>query len=150
MTDGWILFQSGLRGCALPLRLVRATMRPLPVLSLPGAPPFVRGTALIRGAATPVVDVRVLLGDDAPGPAERCILVHTHDTHHVGLLVDEVLGLRTRDSIVVESLSPLVGDIASSFIQSLARLDDRLLTVLRVGSIVPQAVWARLLGGETT
>jgi hypothetical protein len=50
----------------------------------------------------------------------------------------------------VESLPPLLGDAATSVVEDLARLDDRLLTLLRAGNLLPDEVWARLSGSEAT
>ncbi|HZE91839.1 MAG TPA: chemotaxis protein CheW, partial [Rhizobacter sp.] len=50
------------RLCALPLSHVVETMRPLPTETIAGAPDFVCGLAVIRGAPVPVVDLARLLG----------------------------------------------------------------------------------------
>ena len=51
----------GARACAIPLQHVAETMRPLPIEPVAGTPGFVRGVSVIRGAPTPVVDLRALL-----------------------------------------------------------------------------------------
>ena len=125
-------------------------MRPLPVESLPGVPPFVRGTSIIRGKPTPVLDLRVLLGDAADRPPARLVTVRVDVDRRVGLLVDEVIGLRDGRALAVESLPPLLGDAATSVVEDLARLDDQLLTLLRAGNLLPDEVWARLSGSGAT
>ena len=51
--------------CALPLQHVEETMRPLAVEAIAGAPSFVRGVAIVRGAPIPVIEPAVLLSGRA-------------------------------------------------------------------------------------
>jgi purine-binding chemotaxis protein CheW len=80
---------------ALALSDVSETMRPLPIEAAGGLPPAVQGLAIIRGAPTPVVDLRVILGVPA-GPAGRFVTVRAGD-HGVALAVDEVAGVAVLD-----------------------------------------------------
>jgi purine-binding chemotaxis protein CheW len=50
------------RICAVPLTHVIETMRPLPIQQLAGVPSFIKGVAIVRGIATPVVDLSAVLG----------------------------------------------------------------------------------------
>lgn len=67
-----------------------------PVLTrVPGAKPWIRGLANVRGQLLPVVDLRAFLGGGMTntGRSSR-ILVANHREVPAGLLVDEVLGFR--------------------------------------------------------
>lgn len=139
------MFRSGRRLCALAAEYVEESMRPLPVQPLPGLPRFVCGTAIVRGTPTPVVDLRELLGDETERPPLRMLSVRAGAHRRVGLLVDEVVGLR--EALSVEMLPPLLSDAAPGVVEHLGRLDRELLTVLRAGSLLPEEVWAHL---ETT
>jgi purine-binding chemotaxis protein CheW len=77
---GWaLLTRVGGRLCAVPLAHTVETMRLLPVSPLGDAPPFVRGLAIIRGAAVPVVDLGALLGEPA-GAVTRLVLVRVDES----------------------------------------------------------------------
>lgn len=123
-------------------------MRPLPVETVPGVPSFVRGTAIVRGKPTPVIDLRDLLGDEVDRPPARLVTVRVDAERRVGLLVDEVLGLRNAATLSGEPLPPLLADAGAGVVDELARLDGQLLTILRAGSLLPEDVWARLSGAE--
>jgi purine-binding chemotaxis protein CheW len=123
-------------------------MRPLPVETVPGVPSFVRGTTIVRGKPTPVIDLRDLLGDDVDRSPARLVTVRLGPERRVGLLVDEVLGLRDGSTLSVDSLPPLLADAAAGVVDELARLDGELLTILRAGSLLPEDVWARMSGAE--
>jgi len=145
-----VVFLCGVRRCALRAEGVLETMRPLPIDPVPGVPAFVRGVSIVRGEATPVVDLRALLGAPVEDPPTRLIVVRVADPRprRVGLLVDEVLGLRTLDEGVAGDLAPLLRDAARDVVEDLARLDGHLLLLLRAGAIVPSEVAMPLQSAE--
>lgn len=136
------------RLCALPLKDVVETMRPLPVTGVPGAPPFVRGVSVIRGAPVPVVDVGGLLGDPRSDGATRFVVLRLGE-RRAALAVEEVLGLRELTSRQLGELPPLLKD-AGEVVSRVAALDAELLLVLATARLVSDSVWqaAEARGGE--
>jgi len=69
---------------------------PLPQLTpVFGAHSWVKGLANIRGTLLPIMDLRAFLLSDAEQPDRHArILAVQHGDIHVGLIVDEVLGLQ--------------------------------------------------------
>ncbi len=128
--------------CALPLRHVTETMRPLPIEVVAGAPHFVLGLAVIRGIPTPVVDAARLLGhaDTASG---RWIAL-TVGSRQVALAVDSVLGVRPLPTNVRHALPPLLKDANRDLVSELGLLDEALLLVLQGGHLLSDDDWARL------
>lgn len=105
-------------------------MRPLPVRALAATPDFILGVSLVRGAAVPVVDVGVLLGEpDAPGAA-RFIALRIGE-RGVALAVEAVLGIRALPDASLQQLPPLLRDTGSDVLSALGTLDAELLTVLK-------------------
>ena len=127
------------RLCALPLEHVVETLRPLPVEPVAGAPPFVLGLAVIRGAPLPVVDSARLLGaDDAR--AGRFVTVNAGN-RRVALAVDCVLGVRAVAPESLHALPPLLHQADTDVIAAIGLLDAELLLVLRSARLLPdQAV----------
>lgn len=117
------------RLCAIPLEAAVKTLRPLPAQPVAGAPEFVRGLALIRGAAVPVVDLGRLLGGTATS-AGRFVTVRLGADRRVALAVDEVVGVRTLAPDSVAELPPLVHAAAGDAVEA-GILDAELLLVLR-------------------
>lgn len=62
---------------------------------VPGAKPWIRGLANVRGQLLPIVDLRAFLGGGMAsiGRTARVLVVNNRDVP-AGLLVDEVLGFR--------------------------------------------------------
>lgn len=68
---------------------------PTNLARVPGARPWIRGLANVRGQLLPVVDLRSFLGGGVtPSGRTARVLVANHREVPAGLMVDEVLGFR--------------------------------------------------------
>jgi purine-binding chemotaxis protein CheW len=134
------------RLCALPLEHVIETMRPLSVTAVAGAPYFVRGLAVIRGAPVPVLDVASLLGETDASPGRFVTL--TMGTRHVALAVGSVLGVRAIPLGSFRELPPLLHEAGSEVVASIGLLDAELLLVLQSSRLLAQDAWAVLDGSR--
>lgn len=128
------------RLCALPLAHVVETMRALPVEAVAGAPHFVPGLALIRGAPVPVVDTARLLGAQ-DGCANRFVIV-TAGERRVALAVDDVLGVRAVPAGSLHPLPALLHEAGGDVVAAIGLLDAELLLVLRSTRLLPDDAWA--------
>lgn len=140
-SQAWLACRSAGHICALPLAAIAETMRPLPCEPFAKAPPFVRGIAIIRGAPTPVVDMRALMGEEAmdPGstaPAGRFVTVRIN-ARAVALAFDAVLGIHTLDARRVIGLPPLLNNIAGGTVSDVAARDNDLLLFFEASRIFP-------------
>lgn len=138
-----LLARAGSLLVGLPLEHVVETMRRLPCSAVPGAPEFVLGASVIRGAVTPVVSLAALLGAGASG-LSRLITVRA-GRRVVALAVDEVVGVRRLDPAEVTALPRLLEPEAGA-VSRLAALDQDLLLVLETGRLLDEALLARLEG----
>jgi len=129
--------------CAVPLHAVLETMRPLPIAPLTGVPPFVSGASLIRGAATPVLDLESLVLGRAAPSVRRFVTIRTGE-RVAALAVEAVIGLRSLGDAPSGSLTPLLKQVGDSVIESIGTLDAHLLAVLRTTHLVPDDVWQKL------
>jgi purine-binding chemotaxis protein CheW len=141
--DRWLVVRAGSRLCALPVRDVVETMRPLPVEPVAGAPSFVRGIAVVRGEPVPVVDLGALLGDSGEPDLTRFVTLRVA-SRRVALAVEAVLGLRDVETRVAREVPPLLRDVESDGIAAVAVLDGELLLVLRAARLVPEELWESL------
>lgn len=141
-----LLVRLGARRCALPLSSVGETMRPLPLETLPDAPPFVLGLSRVRGEAVPVVDGGALFGRRSAEVPTRYVTLR-FGVRRAMLAVDSVDGVRRVDPSVFEPLPALAGVMAGELVEAVAALDEGLLYLLREASLVPDEVWASLEPG---
>jgi purine-binding chemotaxis protein CheW len=124
------------------------TLRPLPIDSIKGAPEFVSGVSVIRGAPVPVVDLPKMLGGSDVSRTGRFVVVKL-GARRIALGVAEVIGLRTLEPSSLEALPPLLEASRSEFIGALGSLDAQLLVVLQSARVLPESAWAVLRGGGT-
>src|SRR5262245_11827254 len=117
-----LLVRAGAHLCAFPLADVRETMPALPVKPLSGTPSFVRGAALIRGAVTPVVDLRALLGEPLSATPGRFIALRIGD-RTAALAVDEVRGVESLREAGMTGMPPLLRPAASEAVREMGNLD---------------------------
>jgi purine-binding chemotaxis protein CheW len=134
----------GARACAFPLHHVAETMRPLPIKPIAGTPDFVRGVSMIRGAPTPVVDLKALLDNSENSPSYGRFVTLKLDNRRVVIGVDCVVGLMNLDTAQLGEMPPLLRDVTADFIESFGTRDAQLLLVLRAARIVPNEVWTTL------
>ena len=137
-----LIVTSGTRACAIPVQHVTETMRPLAIEPLVGRFGFIAGLCVIRGAPTPVVDLKALLEN-----GERSVSYGRFVTLRVGARsmavgVDVVVGLRTLEAVRLEELPPMLRDVPTDWIEAIGTLDAQLLVVLRAARVVPEEIWA--------
>jgi purine-binding chemotaxis protein CheW len=135
------------RLCALQVADVVETMRPQPIDPLPSMPRFVCGVSLIRGSATPVVDVGALLALNDEPRHTRFVVVRVGE-RRVALAVEGVIGVRGLPAASLEELPPLLRSADDEAIGSVGVLDARFLVVLRAARMVPEAVWEAMTSRE--
>ena len=75
------------------------------------------------------------------------LALRTTEGRSVGLLVGSVVGLYGADTLRLADAPPLLRDSDSDRVAALGRLDEALLTVLRLGNLVPDDVWHRIQEG---
>lgn len=127
------------RLCALPVDCVSEVMRALPISKLEGAPAFVLGLAVIRGAAAPIVDAGAMLG---AGRARNAYFVSAGPPERrFALAVDGVLGLRAPAPADGDAGLPFLEVAGADAVSSVRALGQEILFVLRAARIVPPATW---------
>jgi purine-binding chemotaxis protein CheW len=144
-----LLVRAGGQLYVLPLEHVEETMRPLAVRAVAGVPPFVRGLAVVRGVPVPVVDAKCVCGKDKrSSDVTRFVALKVAD-RRIALAVDQVLGVRRIDRILLSDLPPLLSAAGEEVVSAIGTLDTELLMVLRSGKLVPEDVWKAIDAGET-
>jgi purine-binding chemotaxis protein CheW len=144
----WLLCRIGERLLAVPLAAVLETMRPMPVASITGAPPFVLGVSTIRGEVLPVIDTAALLGA-GDCPVTRFVTITT-GARALALAVGSVLGIRRLTDGDLRELPPLLHSIDRVMLSAIGILDEGLLLALDHSHLVPETLWATLSEQVTT
>jgi purine-binding chemotaxis protein CheW len=136
----WLLCRTGSHHFALPVQRVVETMRMLPIETVAGCPPIVRGVSVIRGTPTPVIDA-ALLFDGQHGQCERLVTVRT-GKRTIAVATQAVVGIWETTDGELDDLPPLLGNVEA--IASLKTLDQQLVFLLHIARIIPDDILARL------
>jgi len=129
----------GARSYAIPLKHVAEIMRPLAVEPMSGAPDFVRGLSVLRGAPVPVIDLEAILKhESSSGEPGRFVAVRL-DGRQAVIGVDGVAGVTTLDPAELGRLPPILSGVATDVIDAIGSRDAQLLIVLRAARLIPAA-----------
>ncbi|MES2070210.1 MAG: chemotaxis protein CheW [Pseudomonadota bacterium] len=151
-TAAFLVCRDDRRLSAFALVDVAETMRPLPVQTLQGMPPFLLGVCLIRGLMLPVVDLGRLIGDGASSHASS----HTSaraptrfvtlklGQRRIAVAVQEVLGVRQLGSDTLAGMPALLQEVGADTVSAISTLDTELLLVLKGAHLVSETVWLAL------
>jgi len=136
-----LLFRAGDLLCGLPLEDVVETMRPLPIRPLAGLPVYAQGISVVRGQATAVVDVALLL-TGAPGPTSRFVAIRDTPTPAV-LATGDVLGVADLPDHTTAEPTPH----GPHRVAALGVRGDEPILLVRGGTVVPAELWTALSVG---
>jgi purine-binding chemotaxis protein CheW len=138
-----LLVRAGSRVCALRIGDVTETMRPLPVQGVPGAPAYVKGLAIVRGAPVPVLELAALVGAQDAGTTTRFVAIRAGGRPLV-LAVDSVVGVRELDPGALHEVAPVLGGTSLDLVEAVGALDRDLLLILRAARTISDSLWQSL------
>ncbi|MGC8838483.1 MAG: chemotaxis protein CheW [Anaerolineae bacterium] len=122
---------------AVPVAQVEYVERLETLTPVPGAPPFLRGVASLRGQVVPIVDLaeRLGLGHRPLGPRAR-VLVVREEEQVVGMAVDDVQRVVYVQEDAVQPPPPVVARVSARFLAGVARLQDDVVLVLNLQQVL--------------
>ncbi len=115
--------------CALALRDVVETIRPLPVQPLAGTADILLGVSVIRGLAVPVVDTARLLGAGVERPS-RFVTTRT-ERGPLAYATGPVIGVLPVEPDASRPPPPMLAAAATRLVVAVGVLDSRPLLFLR-------------------
>lgn len=118
-TQKYLLFLSGDLLFGAGAEYVVEIITNHPITALPLVPDYVRGIINLRGQIIPIVDIRLLLGQE---PAEQnCIIILNIDDTMVGILVDTVQRML---DVPVDILLPAPNHDQQPLVSGMCSLDE--------------------------
>lgn len=107
------------------------------ITPLPNTPPEVKGVMNLRGAVVPIIDLRTKLGlRETAYDRFTVIIVVTVGKRIVGLVVDavsDVLNVGANEAVPTPAFG---GGLDTSFMSGMARIGERLVTLLNIEHLV--------------
>lgn len=110
------------------------------ITKMPKAPSIVEGITNLRGMVVPVIDLRKRFGLSAAIQSKdtRIVIIHINQTK-VGMMVDGVSEVLRIPEETIEPTPPLITSEDTTFILGIAKIDDRLITLLDVDQVLSQS-----------
>ena len=134
-----VSFFLGTQEFTVPINTVQEVIRYLPPTKLPVAPQFVRGVVNLRGAVTPIIQLRDLLGitsDAGEEKTDRFIVICKRHGLQFGLVIDTVHTMyRVPQASIDWAVESHLGT-AVQYIFGLMKSDDMLIGIISVDNIV--------------
>jgi len=136
----YIAFHVGEQTFCIDIIAVREIRGWTPATPLPQAPSYIRGVINLRGAVLPVIDLAARLGLPVNEPTPRhAIIVLQHGGAVVGLLVDAVSNILMLSPDVIQAAPDVGADPTRPFIKGIAALDDVVISILIIKSLLPES-----------
>ncbi len=128
-----VVFSLGEEEYALPITQVQEIIRYTEPRAVASDTPWIRGVISLRGKIVPVCDLGSRLGlSFQPAEDAKIVIVETENTT-AGVIVDEVEEVLTVDHEQLEG----VPGTTTELIDTIAKLDDRLIVLLNPQTLFP-------------
>ena len=132
-----VTFSIGEEEFGVNILQVQEIIRTMEITKVPRAPEFVEGVINLRGKVIPIVDMRSRFGLDSKDHDKYTrIIVIEIDMIIVGFVVDSVSEVLRIPANSVQPPPPVVAGMESEYIDGVGKLDDRLLILLDLDSLL--------------
>ena len=135
-----IAFRIGEQEFCVDIMAVREIRGWTPATPLPRAPGYMKGVINLRGAVLPIIDLGARFGLRTSEPSERHVIMVAHvGGRMVGLLVDAVSDIIQLTDEAMQPTPDVASEQVKSFVKGLFALDGRLISLIELDRIVPEA-----------
>jgi purine-binding chemotaxis protein CheW len=127
----FVTFHSGDQEYGADIMAIREIRGWTETTPLPHAPHYVRGVINLRGIVLPIIDLKARLGYSATEASGKNVIVVVRcGERTIGLLVDAVSDILTTTPGEIQPAPDINRDDSSRFINGIAVLGDRMVTIL--------------------
>ncbi len=135
-----IAFRIGEQEFCVDIMAVREIRGWTPATPLPRAPGYMKGVINLRGAVLPIIDLGARFGLRTCEPSERHVIMVAHvGGRMVGLLVDAVSDIIQLTDEALQPTPDVASEQVKSFVKGLFALDGRLISLIELDRIIPEA-----------
>ncbi|UMZ73385.1 chemotaxis protein CheW [Natranaerofaba carboxydovora] len=133
----FIVFRLGEEQYGVEILQVQTIERMLPITRVPHAPEFVEGVSNLRGSVVPIIDLRSRLGlPSKEATNESRIITVKMDDVMVGMIVDAASDVVKVPINAIEPPPSVIGGVESTYLEGVAKLEDRLLVLLKLSEVL--------------
>lgn len=137
MENQLVVFKLAREYYGVDIALVESIIKMQPLVAVPQAPDFVEGITNLRGVVLSVVDLRKRFGLPAVEASKdtRIIVVEINNLT-VGMIVDAVTEVLRLQEEAIQPPPALMVTATSTFITGIAKIDERLVTLLDLKKVL--------------
>ncbi|WP_373073732.1 chemotaxis protein CheW [Sulfurimonas sp.] len=115
---------------------IKEIIAPINITHIPKTPVYVKGVINLRGSVIPVVDVRLKFGmEEKEMDMESAIIIYEVNKVSIGFIVDNVEDVLSIDSKNISDSPSFGSGIDTSFIESVAEVDNEVIMLLNLEKI---------------
>lgn len=133
----YVIFQVGQETFGISIAKVWEIITPQTITKIPYTSGFIEGVINLRGKVIPIIDLRkrfcLPVGEQTQ--SERIMVVEIKG-NTLGMIVEGVSEVLQINSEAVESVSPELTEIDSTYLEGIAKLEDRLIILLDVNEVL--------------
>lgn len=142
-----VTFSIGEEEFGVNILQVQEIIRTMEITNVPRAPEFIEGVINLRGKVIPIVDMRRRFGLESKKHDKYTrMIVIENETLIVGFVVDSVSEVLRIPASSVQPPPPTVAGLDSDYIDGVGKLDDRLLILLDLDSLLDNTEIEALAG----
>lgn len=125
---------------AMDIRSIREIRGWIASTHLPHAPSYIKGMINLRGSVLVVIDLAERLGLQSQEPNAASVVVVVEDDNRVaGLLVDAVCDIITVTDDMRQNTPQTGSSISRNYIEGLIMMDNRIISIVSIPAIMPEA-----------
>jgi purine-binding chemotaxis protein CheW len=137
MEQQLVVFELANEHYGLDISAVEGIIKMQAITKMPQAPSFVEGVTNLRGTVVPVIDLRKRFGLPAFERTKDTRIVNVYmDKTKIGMIVDGVSEVLRIPEESIEPTPPMVSNVNTAFIRGIAKLDERLVTLLDLSKVL--------------
>ena len=122
---------------AIPVEYVMSIEKVPYITRVPGVEPFVMGVINLKGTITPIIDLRSRFGlEQKEHDLSTRIIIVSYNQVEVGLIVDTAKDVLEFTEDLIEPQPKVVGIQEMDFINGVAKVDKRLLILVKLERIL--------------
>ena len=120
----------------LDISRIKEIIAPMDITHIPRTPEFVKGVINLRGSIIPVVDVRLKFDmEEREMDMNTAIIIYEVEKTSIGFIVDQVEDVLSIDKEHISDAPQFGSNIDTSFIESVAEVDDDVIMLLNLEQI---------------
>lgn len=136
----YLTFRLAQQSFGIEIAKIREILTYPEVTEIPDSKPWVKGVVNLRGAATPIIDLRIRFKtESAPRYDDKTIVIATKvdEEHFIGYVVDAISDI---ESVNLGELMPASGDgvIDARFLKGYIKKEGRMIVIIDTDRILSE------------